>query len=120
MVSRVKSFFMVVVWRGVILCGSLFVLSGFGVALVQAFQWLKSNQWKEMTIFTALENYLALPWLTHPQDWVGLHHLAVPALKALPLSAFLLGIGLVVLLFGKAKLANCPRVLSQKTVPDEE
>jgi hypothetical protein len=41
-------------------------------------------------------------------------------MKAVPLSAFLLGTGIVVLLFGKAKLANCPRVLSQKTVPDEE
>lgn len=102
------------------LCGSAILLAGSGVAMFQAVRWLKSNQWKELTVFSALEHYLALPWFQHPQDWVGLHQLAVPVMKALPLSGFLLGIGLLVLFVGRIKLANCPRVLSRKTVAEEE
>lgn len=67
----------------------LIVVAGFFIIGLQCFAWLRSGIWFPMSLIDGLHLISQSPWITDPQDWIGIHDL----LEEAPLSAILIGGG---------------------------
>ena len=84
----------------IVLMGALFVLAGLAVIALQVFIYLKSGEWRSLSVLSVASPYL--PWLTNPQSWFGLHDITTDALGIAPVSAVLILMGWLIAGFGSA------------------
>ena len=78
-------------WGAVLVLGILVSLAGLGVLAWQAVGYLQTGSWPRMSVFAVLAPHL--PWLTHPESWLGLHALVTKGARLLPIWVLLLVCG---------------------------
>lgn len=80
--------------------GIILILSGILIFVAQGYIWLKNGEWVEvpfLIVFAFIpEGSHLQSWFNDPQSWHGLHRLVIGALDFIPLSLFLIAIGLLI------------------------
>ena len=85
--------------------GSFFILTGLGVFGFQIYSWFTISHWFEMDLLwmihwllsTETNNFIPsafTDWFLTPQDWFGFHRILLLVLDLVPLSLFLVVIGI--------------------------
>jgi hypothetical protein len=81
--------------------GHLAALGGIFLFAYQSYQWLKYGAWESYSLLDGLimccGSFFSsgfCRWILEPQDWVGLHKLFAGFLDWIPLSLFLIILGL--------------------------
>jgi hypothetical protein len=78
--------------------GIILILSGILIFVGQVYIWLKKGEWVEIPlriVFAIIPEGSPLQlWLNDPQSWHGLHKLVIGVLDFIPLSLFLIVLGL--------------------------
>lgn len=66
------------------------VLSGLALFCWQIYVWLRTSQWMDLTVVTALK-WFDVAWAKDPADWLGLYQ----TLEVLPIAFALVAFGMV-------------------------
>lgn len=80
--------------------GLLVTLAGVGVLALQVFGYLKTGDWRSVSLLSIAVSYI--PWLENPQSWFGLHVIVRRAAGLLPLSMAFVVLGWMIAGFGSA------------------
>ena len=78
--------------------GTILILSAILIFVDQVYIWLKKGDWVEIPlriVFAIIPKGSSLQlWLNDPQSWHGLHKLVIGGTEFIPLSLFLILLGL--------------------------
>jgi len=82
----------------VVAAGLLVTLAGLGVLALQVYGYLKTGDWRSVSLLSIASMYL--PWLDYPQSWFGLNEVLRKIGGVMPLSLTLVLLGGLLAGFG--------------------
>jgi len=88
--------------------GILFIITGVLIFGGQIFAYLKSGEWHELPFLLLAifgpDSFVS--WLENPKSWIGFHKIVYWLLKVIPISLFLIVVGICMITYERQKENN--------------